>query len=103
FGAISPPASVAGVTNGSSAGDMNSGGIAAFVLSCQTATIPSCIIDEVRVATNWGNVTGGTPTFPIVITSEPASRNIKVGDRVSFVVGNSGTAPAYQWRLNGTD
>jgi hypothetical protein len=103
FGAISPPAPVAGVTNGSSTGDMNGGSIAAFVLSCQSTTVPSCIIDELRVATNWANVTGGTPTFPVAITSDPASRNVKASDRVSFVVSSSGTTPTYQWRFNGTD
>src|SRR5206468_289862 len=48
-------------------------------------------------------VTGGTPTFPVVIGSDPVSRTVKVGDRVSFVVGSSGTSLAYQWRFNGVD
>ena len=103
FGAVSPPAPVASITNGVPTGDMNASGIDAFVISCQTTAMPSCIIDEVRVATSWGIVTGGSPTFPIAITSDPASRTVKAGDRVSFVVANSGTAPAYQWRFNGSD
>ena len=103
FGAVSPPASVASITTGGAAGDMNASGIASFVISGQTASMPSCIIDEARVATSWGIVTGGSPTFPIAITSDPASRTVKAGDRVSFVVANSGTAPAYQWRFDGTD
>jgi hypothetical protein len=82
---------------------MNNNGVRAFVLSCQFTTLPSCIIDEVRVATNWAMVTGGNPTFPISIVSQPASRAVEVGDRVAFVVGAEGTSPTYQWRLNGTD
>jgi len=57
----------------------------------------------VRVATNWAKVTGGNPTFPVSITSQPASRNVKLGDRVALAVGASGTSPTYQWRHNGTD
>ena len=44
-------------------------------------------IDEVRVATNWGNVTGGTPTLPVTISSDPASRTVKAGDRASVDFG----------------
>jgi hypothetical protein len=97
------PSPNASVPQGANAGDLNAGGVSAFVLSCQTTTSPNCIIDEVRVSTNWANVTGGNPTFPISITSQPASRNVKVGDRVGFVVGASGTLPSYQWRFNGAD
>jgi hypothetical protein len=103
FGAVSPPATSATIPAGSGAGDMNSSGLIAFVLACQSTAIPSCIIDEVRVATSWGMVTGGTPTFPVAISAQPTSRNVNSGDRVSFVVGSSGTSPAYQWRFNGTD
>src|SRR5207249_3311181 len=91
------------VPQGASAGDLNANGARAFVLSCQFTTIPSCIIDELRVSTNWAIVTGGNPTFPISITSQPASRTVKVGDRVAFVVGADGTSPKYQWRFNGTN
>jgi hypothetical protein len=97
------PAPVVSVPQGSGAGDLNASGVASFALSCQPTTIPSCIIDEVRVATNWAIVTGGSPTFPITINSQPASRVVKVGDRVAFVVGATGTLPSYQWRLNDTD
>ena len=103
FGATSAPTANVTITSGSGAGDMNSSGIASFVLSCQQVPMPSCVIDEVRVATNWGFVTGGDPTFPVAITANPASRNVKAGDRVAFVVGNSGTSPTYQWRLEGTN
>jgi hypothetical protein len=103
FGTITPPAPTASVPPGSGAGDMNASPISAFVLSCQTVTMPSCIIDEVRVATNWAYVTAGNPTFPVAINVNPASRNVRTGDRVSFVVGNSGTLPTYQWRHNGTN
>ena len=103
LGVDPPPAPVASVPQGSGANDLNNNGVRAFVLSCQFTTSPSCIIDEVRVATNWAIVTGGNPTFPISIVSQPASRTVEVGDRVAFVVGAEGTSPTYQWRLNGTD
>ena len=103
FGSNAPPASVASVPQGSGLNDLNANGVRAFILSCQTTTSPTCIIDEVCVATNWANVTGGNPTFPISIAAEPASRTVEVGDRVAFVVGAEGTSPSYQWRFNGTD
>lgn len=101
FGSNAPPAPVASVPPGANANDLNANGVRAFVISCQQAAIPSYIIDEVRVATNWGFVTGGSPIFSNSITAHPASRTVEVGDRVAFVVGNSGTAPTYQWRFNG--
>lgn len=103
FGSNAPPAAIASITSGSSAGDLNSSGVDGFVISCQTVLSPSSIIDDVRVATNWGVVTGGNPVFPLAITSQPASRTVKVGDRVAFVVGVAGTSPEYQWRFNGTN
>jgi hypothetical protein len=103
FGALSPPAANATVPQGSWAGDLNASSMAGFVISCQNALAPSCIIDEARVATNWAYVTGGTPTYPVSITSQPASRSVAVGDRVAFVVGVDGTPPTYQWRINDTD
>ena len=103
FGAITPPTPTVSVPQGVATGDMNAGGIAAFVLSCQQYAMPSCIIDEVRVATNWGFVTGGNPTFPVSITSDPASRNVKTGDRVGFVLSHNGTSPTFQWRFNGVN
>lgn len=103
FGSNAAPPSVASVTSGGWTGDMNASGAASFVLSCQTAFSPSCLIDEIRVATNWGTVTAGNPTIPIAITADPDSRNVKENDRVAFVVGASGTDPAYQWRFNDTD
>jgi hypothetical protein len=97
-----PPTPTASVPQGAPSNDLNNSGAAALALLCQNTTIPSCIIDEVRVATNWAKVTGGNPTFPISITSQPASRTVKAGDRVAFVVGASGTSPTYHWRFNGT-
>ena len=103
FGSNAPPAPVASVPQGPGVNDLNANGIRAFILSCQFASSPSCIIDEVRVSTNWAIVTGGNPTFPISIAAQPASRTVEVGDRVAFVVGADGTSPSYQWRFNGTD
>jgi hypothetical protein len=103
FGAETSPTPVASVPQGSAVNDLNANGARAFILCGQYANSPSCIIDEVRVATNWANVTGGNPTFPISIAAQPASRTVEVGDRVAFVVGADGTSPSYQWRLNGTD
>ncbi len=103
FGSNAPPAPVASVPQGSGQNDLNANGIRAFMLSCQYATSPSCIIDELRVATDWAIVTGGNPTFPVSIDAQPASRTVEVGDRVALVVGVSGTSPSYQWRFNGAD
>jgi len=104
WGSISAPSATASITAaGSGAGDASANGARAFVLSCQTALMPTCLIDEVRVATNWAFVTVGNPTYPISIGAQPASRTVEVGDRVAFVVGASGTSPSYQWRFNGAD
>ncbi|HEV3027664.1 MAG TPA: immunoglobulin domain-containing protein, partial [Planctomycetota bacterium] len=56
-------------------------------------------VDDVSVTQVGGG--GGGPTAPVV-TSEPSSRTVTVGQTATFSVGASGTAPlGYQWEKNG--
>jgi hypothetical protein len=103
FGSITRPEPTASVPQGVSAGDLNSNGARAFVLSCQFVGGPSWVIDDVRIATTWADATGGNPSIPVDIDLDPASRNVRLGDRVGFAVAASGSALAYQWRFNGED
>ena len=57
----------------------------------------------------WAAPQGGSPQTPPplsapVITSEPASLGVALGDPATFTVAASGTGPLfYQWRLNGNN
>jgi len=54
-------------------------------------------VDDVSVVL----ASGGTPTPPSV-TSQPASQTVTVGQKATFSVAASGTAPlSYQWERNG--
>lgn len=45
----------------------------------------------------------GTVMAMPVVTSAPQSRAVRVGDRVAFVVGATGSSVTYQWSFNGTN
>lgn len=62
-------------------------------------------VDDLVVATTFGEVAGGAPLpTPPGITTQPVSQNASVGDTVSFTVAATGyPPPAYQWQFNGTN
>lgn len=91
FGAATPPIQpTVQVTNGS---DLNSPGIAAFVLGCFSTAPPSCVVDDVRIAPNWAIATGA----PEIHTS-PSAVNVNAGTTANMSVFSIG-APTlnYQW------
>jgi len=99
FGASTPPAISAGVTNGATGGAMNASGPRAFLISCLNATAPGGILDEVRVHTNWVYVTGGDPA----VLAPPVSQTLAPGENASFTVTARGTpALSYKWIKDGT-
>jgi arylsulfatase A-like enzyme len=57
FGAAAPPPPTLVCTNGTER-DLNNNGVRAFVLACQKPDAPTGLIDELRIGTDWGFVTG---------------------------------------------
>ena len=99
FGSNAPPAANATITSGSTAGEISANSARAFVISCQTATAPSGIIDELRIATNWAYVSGGDPAILI----NPVNRTVPPGGTAIFSVTARGTPSlTYQWVKDGT-
>ncbi|MDB6026577.1 MAG: hypothetical protein JWM68_2800, partial [Verrucomicrobiales bacterium] len=101
FGLLTPPTPTLSASNYSSATGLNGNGVRSFAILCQFTNAPSGIMDELRVEKTWGNVTGGEPPQPLVITAQPTPRTVVAGDNVVFAVGVSGTSPSYRWLLNG--
>src|SRR5258705_4314980 len=62
FGSNTVPAATVSTSTGT-ANDLNANGVRAFVIGCQTINEPSAIIDELRIGTNWSQVTGGDPAI----------------------------------------
>jgi hypothetical protein len=67
-------------------------------------------INDVGTICGYGNFSGTlhgfllTPAFPPVITNQPSPVAVVVGNNATFtVVAGGNPAPAYQWRLNGTN
>jgi arylsulfatase A-like enzyme len=99
FGASTPPAPSAGVTNGTTGGALNASGPRAFLVSCLNATAPGGILDELRVHTNWSYVTGGDPA----ILTPPSSQTLPPGENAAFTVRARGTPTlSYRWIKDGT-
>jgi hypothetical protein len=65
----------------------------------------SFLVDEIRVSTNWADVTPSTVCNPAAIATNPVNQATSVGSTASFSITASGSVPAYQWQLstdNGT-
>jgi arylsulfatase A-like enzyme len=94
WGAATPPAATISAAKGS---DLNANGIQAFVLGCRTNPPPGCLVDDLRIGTNWAMVTGG-----LSIVAQPVGQTLNAGTSGTFSVSASGAPPlAYQWRKNG--
>jgi hypothetical protein len=80
-------------------GALNNNGARSFALLCQFATAPSGVIDELRVGTQWGLVTGGPGIY-----AQPTNQNANAGSTVVFTVGAFGGTPLrYQWQKDGAE
>jgi hypothetical protein len=60
----------------------------------------SFLVDEIRVSTNWADVTPSTVCNPALITTNPVDQTTSVGSTASFNVTASGSIPTYQWQLS---
>lgn len=84
-------------------GGLNNSNARAFAIMNQYNNTPGCLIDDVRVATDWKYVTGGDRVItPVSITAQPVSRTVAPGAKAVFGVGASGSEPfTFQWLHNG--
>lgn len=96
FGAATPPAATVTATTGTA--ELNSTGISCLMIGGATNPTPSCVIDDVRVATSWALVTGA-PDIPLPSTqiSTNAGSTVKIP---AYVVGMTPTS--YQWYKGST-
>jgi len=91
-GQIPPP--VATATGGT---DLNANGIRSLVLGGRTVAPPAAIVDELRVATSWAGVTGGS-----FIEHPLADQTLNAGTTATFFINVTGTPPMqYQWQKDG--
>ncbi|MEO5802309.1 MAG: immunoglobulin domain-containing protein [Verrucomicrobiota bacterium] len=98
FGSNTPPAPTITATTGTGTTQLNSAGVRAFAVMCQLPGAPTGILDELRVSTNWGYVTGGDPA----IITPPVSQTLPPGSTAVFNVTARGTATlVYQWVQDG--
>lgn len=93
FGSSTPPAPTVTATRGS---DLNNRGVRSFVLGCYTNAPPGCLVDELRVGTEWSTVTGGPG-----IAVQPANRTQNAGASAVFTVKAEGGSLTYQWSKDG--
>lgn len=100
FGSNTPPApTVSAVHFSNTTGDINTNRVQGFVILCQNSNTPSGFIDELRIGTNWADVTGGDP----VILSQPINQSKPPGGTATFTVEARGTASlSYQWFKDGS-
>ncbi len=97
LGAATPPAATVSDTTGTELASA----IAGFVLGGYTnAAPPACVVDDVRVSTNWAVVTGAPE-----IQAQPATTQSKnAGDAVTIKATVTGASPTtYQWQRNGVN
>jgi hypothetical protein len=59
-------------------------------------------IDELRISTNWADVTPPSVCHPAGISSgaTPSTQTVNVGAIASFSVSATGNAPTYQWQVS---
>jgi hypothetical protein len=81
------------------------------IAGVDTATLTIANVTAADAAVYTAYVTGGAGStnsvdvtlsiiVPAGITSPPESRNVRVGDKVTFAVGATGTSVTYQWSFN---
>jgi uncharacterized protein (TIGR02145 family) len=72
-------------------------------ITCVLTSTLSCTIGVPATSNNI--IITGTPLVPISIRITPSANSVCSGTNVTFtsVVLNGGTAPTYQWKLNGTN
>ncbi len=98
FGANTPPAASATATlYSATGGGLNASGPQAFALLCQFATAPTAVIDDVRVGSSWGVVTGGPD-----IAIQPTNQTANAGSAVSFSALSFG-GTGYRWQKDSVD
>jgi arylsulfatase A-like enzyme len=98
FGAAFPPSPSAGITNGATSGALNANGPRSLLVSCLNATAPGGMLDELRVHTNWAQVTGGNPA----ILTPPFDQTLAPGISARLTVRARGTLPlGCRWFKNG--
>jgi hypothetical protein len=94
FGTETPPEPTAAIPFGSAAQDLNANAVRSFVLSCQHATAPTAIVDEVRVGRSWSFVTGGqeiggAPLLVSNLTSTVMYRSVNWDNVGNLYAGSS--------------
>jgi autotransporter-associated beta strand protein len=55
-------------------------------------------IDEIRVGTNWADVTPSTSCVTVGLVSSPTNQTAFAGGTATFTCGVSGSTPAFQWQ-----
>ncbi|MGZ4972444.1 MAG: beta strand repeat-containing protein [Limisphaerales bacterium] len=81
--------------------DQNNGGIDNFQIGVRSASQPNLlIIDDFRMGTDWGQVTGGP-----LVKSLPALGSVIFGSNIVLNAGGGGNglAATYQWQRNGAN
>jgi hypothetical protein len=66
-----------------------------------TEVVVSMFIDEVRLGTNWAQVTPtGVICSPAGISSHPSNASISEGGTATFSAVGTGSSPTYQWQIS---
>ncbi len=81
--------------------DIDTPGVASFLVANRSSTMPQFVMDNLRVGTNWAWVTGA----PFITTQPAASSSIAYTGSASFTVAGtaSGGTLTYQWQRNGVN
>jgi hypothetical protein len=100
FGQLTPPsATVTGASASDS--DQNNGGFDNFQMGVRSTSQPDLlIVDEIRLGTNWAQVTGGP-----IAKGLPATGSVIFGSNVTLNAKGSGNglAATYKWQRNGVN
>jgi autotransporter-associated beta strand protein len=57
-------------------------------------------IDEIRIGTNWADVTPSVACVPVGLTSSPTNQTVFAGGTATFTCGVTGSSPTYSWQLS---
>ncbi len=69
-----------------------------------TVGFGNLFLDELRIGTAFGDVLGGAPPHPPLITNQPASLLLQEGDLASLSVGATGDSPLhYRWYFENSE
>lgn len=97
--ALQPAATVTGSQSADT--DQNNGGIDNFQMAVRTTTQPDVVImDDFRLGTDWGQVTGGP-----LVKSLPPTGSVIFSSNITLTASGSGNglAATYKWQRNGAN